>query len=152
MAENIDIKKLFDLLAERLNTPVNMKLDVRAIVKEIPDSKHGMLTTLIVFNTSEEAMKDGASAIDNRIIDDADLFEQGVITLEDEETDIDVSPSDLVEMIKLLSKIERKEGAYSRDHLTHAENCIKNMSEHAKECLKLLRKKRYATKPYFPSR
>lgn len=149
---DIDVKKLFDLIAERLNKPVNMKLDVRAIVKEIPDSKHGMLTTLVVFNTSEESMKDGASAIDNRIIDDADLYEQKVVTLEDEETDIDVSPSDLVEMMKLLTEIRDKKGPYSRDHLKHAENVIKSSSEHAEKCLKLLRKKRFATKPYFPSR
>lgn len=27
---DIDIKKLFDLIAERLNSPVNMRLDIRA--------------------------------------------------------------------------------------------------------------------------
>jgi len=149
---DIDVKKLFEFLAERLNNPVNMKLDIKAIVKEIPDSKHGTLTTLVVYNTSKESLKDGASAIDNRIVDDADLYEQGIITLEDEETDIDVSPSDLVEMIKLLTDVKDKKGAYSRDHLTHAENVIKSASENAEKCLKILRKKKYATDPHFPSR
>lgn len=148
---DIDIRKLFDLIADRLNNPVNMQLNIRAVVKDIPDSIHGTLTTLVVYNTSEESKEDGSASIDNRIIDDFDLHEQEIIT-EDEESDIDASPSDLTKMIKLLTEVKEKRGPYSRDHLTHAENCINYMSEKAEACLKILHKKKYATKPHFPSR
>lgn len=71
----IDAKKLFELIAERINNPTNVKLSVHAVVKEIPDSKHGSLTTLVLYNTVDK----DASAVDERIIDDADLYEQNII-------------------------------------------------------------------------
>lgn len=71
----IDTKKLFELIAQRINNPINVTLPVYAIVKEIPDSKHGSLTTLVLYNTRDKE----ASAIDERIIDDADLYEQNIV-------------------------------------------------------------------------
>jgi len=42
------------------------------------------------------------------------------------------------EVKKLLKEISEGKGAYSRDHLTHAENCIKSMKKLVKEALLLL--------------
>jgi len=42
-------------------------------------------------------------------------------------------------LIELLTEIAEKKGPYSQNHLTHAENCIEAMSNHAKECLELLK-------------
>jgi hypothetical protein len=38
----------------------------------------------------------------------------------------------------LLKEIEEKRGAYSMDHMKHAENCIEHMSQCAKEIRKKL--------------
>ena len=39
---------------------------------------------------------------------------------------------------QILEKITKGEGAYSRDHLTHASNCIESMKSLAKEGLAVL--------------
>ena len=117
---DIDIKKLFELIAERLNNPVNMKLDIKAVVKEIPDSKHGTLTTLVVYNTSDDSVIYGSASIDNRIIDDADLYEQKVITEDDE-------PETQEKLFGHLSHIQNIVEHIKRKHLTHqkerCDNC-----------------------------
>lgn len=41
-------------------------------------------------------------------------------------------------LAELFKAIEKKTGAYSRDHLTHAENCIEHMSQCAQEIRKRL--------------
>ena len=71
----IDVKKLFELIAHRINNTTNVALPVHAVVKEIPDSKYGQLTTLVLYNTADKDV----SAIDERIIDDADLIEQNIL-------------------------------------------------------------------------
>jgi len=75
----VNIKKLFDCIAERINNPINVKLGVKAEVKEIPDFRLGTLLTLVLHNTTNK----GYAGIDERIIDNADLYEQKII--EDEE-------------------------------------------------------------------
>jgi len=50
-----------------------------------------------------------------------------------------MSFTDVAEKIKLIFKeIARGEGGYSRDHLTHAGNCIENMKKLANEGLTVL--------------
>ena len=80
MMKMIDTKKLFELIAKRINNPVNTQLPIHAEVKEIPDSTRGTLTTLVLYNTTKEAIEDGSASIDERIVDDADLYEQNIIT------------------------------------------------------------------------
>jgi len=76
---DINIKELFELIANRINNPVNVKLPVKAIVKEIPDSRHGKLLTLVLYDMTDEANM----GIDERIIDDEDLYENKIIVDED---------------------------------------------------------------------
>ena len=47
----------------------------------------------------------------------------------------------MAELKPLLEEISRGSGAYSRDRLTHAGNCIENMKELANKCLGMLEEK-----------
>lgn len=53
-------------------------------------------------------------------------------------THIYISKEQREEIADLLKPIVRKEGAFSRDQLTHAENCLELASENAQKVLKLL--------------
>lgn len=44
----------------------------------------------------------------------------------------------LQDAIPLLETIVRKEGAFSRDHLTHCENCVELASKNAQKVLEIL--------------
>lgn len=46
------------------------------------------------------------------------------------------------EVARLLKEIMKGEGAYSRDRLTHAGNCVENMKGLAKQALELLEEKK----------
>jgi len=54
---------------------------------------------------------------------------------------VSLSGEKKTKVVELLKEIARGEGAYSRDHLTHCENCVENMKGLAKKALELLEAK-----------